>query len=505
MLGRKRDIIFLVVLQLVLGLAYLETVPRIYVDEVWDSSLGYNLANTGSLKHPFIEGFGGVDIHFVQSRVVLPLVCAAIFKVAGYSIMASRVGSVLFGVLAVVSLYAVMRRWFGEKQGFFIGLATILHPWFFEVSRRARPEIYYIGLGLVVLWLMTVFFDSGSRRAAFFAGVFAGLSSLAHPNGLILVFAISCAVIVWQKGKLLKRLIPWAAVGFTMTILPYVIYVFWALQDPRISFTEQMQISMLYKSLLHREIIRWRTFLQWPKGVPLIIIMLVSWILAWYRSSAADKALAAIIALFALTLPFATVSPAARYLAAITPFFSALMVRLIWRVAAGKDVIWQNWYKFRFAISVGTVVIYLSTCITFIGLMFYCLRGADFAKVINRIASVVGPDSRVFGNPIFWVGHDRYRYGPYLITYEDLFLTDAINIVRKHRFDYAVRTAWFGAPPVGIAQPPRSMPAFRDDSIDDWVCRKFGTKVNEFRDPYYGPIEIYKLNWDSYYKIRRAR
>jgi hypothetical protein len=106
---------------------------------------------------------------------------------------------------------------------------------------------------------------------------------------------------------------------------------------------------------------------------------------------------------FALfTLTFATISPAARYLVAITPFFSALMVRLIWRVAADKDVIWQNWYKFRFAISVGTAVIYLSTCITFIGLMFYCLREADF------------------------------------------------------------------------------------------------TKVDEFQDPYYGPIEIYKLNWDSY-------
>jgi hypothetical protein len=32
------------------------------------------------------------------------------------------------------------------------------------------------------------------------------------------------------------------------------------------------------------------------------------------------------------------------------------------------------------------------------------------------------------------------------------------------------------------------------------VCRKFGTKVDEFYDPYYGPIEIYKLHWDDYSK-----
>jgi hypothetical protein len=505
MLGWKRDIIFLVVLQLVLGLAYLGTVPRIYVDEVWDSSLGYNLAYQGTLKHPFIEGFGGMHIHFIQSRVVLPLVNAAIFKMVDYSIATSRIGSVLFGALAVVSIYAVMCRWFGEKQAFWIGLATIIHPWFFEVSRRARPEMYYTALALVFLWILLVFFDSGSRRSAFFAGVFAGLSGLTHPTGLIMVFVISCVIIVWQRGKLLGRLIPWAAVGFAITVLPYVIYVFWAIRDPQVSFTEQMQIGMLHKSLLRGEISRWKSFLQWPEGTPLATIMLVSWILAWYRSSAADKMLATITALFVLILPFATVSTAARYLVVITPFFCALVVRLIWRVIEGKGVIWQNWYKFRFAISVGMAVVYLSTCITFIGLMFYCLRGADFTKVVNRVALVVGPNSRVYGDPIFWVGHNQYKYGPYLITYEDIFLKDAIKIVRKRAFDYAVRTAWLMAPPEGFGQPPNVMPPFREDCLGDWVCRKFGTKMDEFYDPYYGPIEIYKLNWGDYSKIRRGK
>jgi 4-amino-4-deoxy-L-arabinose transferase-like glycosyltransferase len=156
MLGRKGYIFVLVVLQTILGLACLEGVPRIYVDEAWDSALGYNLARTGALKHPFIEGFGGMNVHFVQNRVVLPLVCAAIYKVAGYSVLTSRLASVIFAILAVVSLYTVMQRWFGEKQALWIGLATIINPWFFEVSRRVRPEIYYTALGLVFLWLIVL-------------------------------------------------------------------------------------------------------------------------------------------------------------------------------------------------------------------------------------------------------------------------------------------------------------------------------------------------------------
>jgi hypothetical protein len=497
MFGWKRDIALLVLLQLILGLVYLARIPRIYVDEVWDSSLGYNLANTGSLKHPFVEGLGGMDIHYLPPQVFLPLVCAAIFKVAPYSIATSRIGSVLFGALAVVSIYAVMRRWFGEKQAFWAGFATIINPWFFEASRRARPEIYYTALALVFLWLMVVFFDSGSRRSAFFAGASAGLSFLTHPNGLIIAFSIGCALIVWQRGRLLGRLIPWVTMGFTITILPYIIYVFWAIRNPQVSFTEQMQLNMLRTLPLYSEIFRWKRFLQLPKGAPLAIIMFASWIVAWYRSSAADKTLTTIIVMFALILPFATVSSTARYFVAIVPFFSALVVRLIWRVMAGEGLIWQNRYKFRFVISMGIVVIYLSTCITFIGLMFYYLRGADFTKVINRVASVVGPEGRVYGDPIFWVGHDRYQYGPRLITYKNMFSADVIKMVRKHRFDYAVRTAWLVSPPRGIAQPPFSMPDFRDDCFDDWVCRIFGTKIDKFYDPYYGPIEIYKLNWDK--------
>ena len=260
---------------------------------------------------------------------------------------------------------------------------------------------------------------------------------------------------------------------------------------------EQMQIGNLHRFLLYGEIIRWKSFLQWPKGVPLVAVMLISWIVAWYRSSAAEKTIATIIALFVLILPFATVNWTRRYLVVVTPFFSAAMVRLFWRIIIDKSVIWKDWYKFRFAISVGAAVIYLLTCITFIGLMFYCLRGADFTRVINRVASVVGPDSRVYGDPLLWVGHDQYQYGPYLITYEDILLKDAIKMIRKHNFDYAVRGAWLLSPPTGFAQPPLSMPDFRDDCLDDWVCRIFGTKIDEFYDPYYGPIEIYRLDWDK--------
>jgi 4-amino-4-deoxy-L-arabinose transferase-like glycosyltransferase len=499
MAGCKRDIAVLIVLQVVLGLAYLSSIPRLFTDEAWDSSVGYNLAHKGTLSHPFIEGFGGMHINFVQNRVVLPFVCAAIFKVAGYGVLTSRIGSLIFSLLAVVGLYAVTRRWFGEKQAFWIVLATIINPWFFEVSRRARPEIYYTALALVFLWLMVVFFDSGSRRTAFFAGVFAGLSTLTHPNGVIIVFSISLAMVIWNRNKSIGRLILWASVGFSIVILLYIVYVLWAIQDPQVSFIKQMQASMLQRPFLRSEIIRWRVFLRWPKGAPLAAVMLTAWLAAWYCSSSAEKILATIILLFAFLLSFASVNPTGRYLTAIVPFFSALIVRLIWRIING-NVILQNWRKTRFAIGLCTGFVYLLMCIVGIMLLFYYFLGADFNKVIQRVASVVEPDSRVYGDPVLWFGQDHYQYGPWLYISENEPITvrEAINWASKYRFDYAVRVT---SPPTGIRLPPKSMPDFRVDNLCDQICRIFGTKIDEFYDPYYGPVEIYKLNWE----IRRER
>ena len=500
MFGCKRDITILIVLQMILGLAFLVSIPRIYVDEAWDSALGYNLAFKGSLSHPFIEGFGGMDVHFVQNRVVLPLFCAAIFKVTGYSILTSRVGSLMFSLLAVLSLYAVMRRWFGEKQAFWICLATIINPWFFEVSRRARPEIYYTALALVFLWLMLLYLDSGSRRTAFFAGVLAGLSSLTHPNGVIIVFSISVAVVIWSRDKSIGRLILWAVIGLLLVILPYIIYVLWAIQDPRVSFIEQMAPSILQKSFLRSEVVRWKGFLQLPKGAPLAVVMFFSWIFAWHRSSVADKITATIILLFALLLPFTTVNPTARYLVAVVPFVIALIIRLIWRTVTGSDVIVQKYRKTRFVISMCAAVVYLSICISAVALLFYRFLGADPYKVIDRAALVIEPNSRVYGDPMFWFGHKHYQYGPwpYIPPNEPVTVREAITRISKYRFDYAVRTAWGNTIPIGIQMPPRSMPDFRNNKLGDHLCRIFGTKIDEFYDPYYGPIEIYKLDWDSY-------
>lgn len=493
----KRDIIILIVLQLALGLIYIKTVPRFYHDEAWEASLGHSLAYEGRLRHGIIEGWGGMHIHFVQNQVVLPWVCAAIYRLAGFGVTTSRIGSVVMSVIAIISFYGVMRRWFGPRQAILMGFATILHPWFFEVSRRVRPEIYYIALALTALWCLLYSLDSGNSRTVFFAGMLAGLSALAHPTGLILSFSIFGAVGIWLNARITRRMILWAVVGFIMTILPYVLYVLWCVQDPRVSFIEQILGGPPQRSILTGEIIRWRHFLQWPRGAPLAVILIVSWLLAWYRSTPGDKILATTIGIFSITLPFATVNTTSRYLVAISPLFCALLVRFVWRSMAARVARPALWMNYRFITGICIAGVYVVMSCAAISIMFYRLHKADLYKLLDRIASVVNRQDRVYGEMIFWMERDRYRYGPFPTEIRDGTWKQDVEMVIKHRFDYAVRTAWLWGSSHGVASPPANMPAFRPSYTLDQVCSQFGTKIDEFRDPYFGPVEIYKLNWDD--------
>jgi hypothetical protein len=257
-----------------------------------------------------------------------------------------------------------------------------------------------------------------------------------------------------------------------------------------------MQTCTWQRMFLRGEMIRWKHFLQLPKGILLAIVLFASWTVAWFRSSAKEKYLANVIGLFVLVLPLASVNKTPRYLAATVPFFSALVVRLVWRIMADRSAVGKVW-QCRLGVGLSVAMVYFSMCVGGVALMFYCLRGADFGKVIDRVASVVGPEGRVYGDPIFWVGHGRYRYGPYPISFRGVPLDEGLEAIRRHDFDYAIRTIWLVGPPEGIAQLPRSMPEFRKNRLCDHVCRLFGTKVDEFYDPHYGPIEIYELDWDK--------
>ncbi len=496
---RFKHLLILISVQLLLGVFYLGSVPRFYGDEAWDASLGYELAKTGVLRHPFIHNFGGMEVHFVQPRIVLPIICAGIFKVTGYSIAISRLPSLLMGVLAVIALYYVAEQFFGNKQSFFICLAAIIHPWFWINSRRCRPEMYYMALALLFLWAVISYFRRDRAGRAFLAGILAALVSLTHPNGLIIIFAISISWIVWKEKPHLLKFTIWAFTGFIITILPYVIYVLWAVKNQQVSFLEQIGLSPIYSSVIGKEAVRWKSFLQLPLGIPIALVMFASWLLAWWKSIAEDKLAATIVTIYILALPLISVNQIPDYLVVTIPFFSILIVRLIYRLREFSCL--HDSKKLYYTVKIAIVLIYLISSLPFIFLMFYKQHDADFNRVVDKVAKVVGPKERVYADPVFWVGHDRYVYGPYRVG---VIMTDKdiLQWAYSQSFDYVIRTSWdYGRPPQGFGKIPNKMPDL-NDNFSGILCKRFGTKVYEFYNEQYGPVEIYKLDWSNAWKYR---
>ncbi|MHC4638680.1 MAG: ArnT family glycosyltransferase [Planctomycetota bacterium] len=476
-----------------MGLLRMASIPRVYVDEAWDSALGYNLATEGKLCHPFIDGFGGMNVQFVQNRLVLPFFCAGMFQFVDCTIWTSRFCSQIFAIFAVVGLYKAIYHWYSRKLAFFVVLAVIIHPWFFEVSRRVRPEIYYTAFAMIYFLFLILYFQSGSSLAAFLSGIIAGFSVLTHPAGILIILSISLAFAIWMRIRSIRKLVLLAGAGLLITILPYLIYVFWAVQNPEVNFWEQMQAGELHKWSVFWELGRWKRFFIHSQILPLAPVMIISWITAWYRSSRKDKVLATITLAFPLLLALVSVNRDERYLVAIVPFWSALIIRLISRIMTNEEFVCRKRPKIRFVACASIAVIYILTSLISISVIFFRLYDADFDRVINRIDSVVEPNSRVYGNPVFWFGDKRYTYGSYLISYKGISRRDAIQTVRSYKPNYAIRTVWQIGPPLGIDQVPAHMPEFREGWIIDIVCKTSGRKIYEFNDPYYGPIEIYEL------------
>ncbi len=496
--NRHKYLLLLCVIQFSLGIFYLGTVPRIHIDEVWDAALGYEFAKTGILRHPFIHNFGGMEIYFVQPRVILPIVCAGVFKIADYSIALSRLPSLLCGILAVIALYHIAERFFGNKQSFFICLATIIYPWFWVTSRRCRPEIYYTAFALVFLWLVTSYFRKDRKFTAFLAGIAAALASLTHPNGLLIVAAVSIAWLIWEEKTHLFKFILWALAGFILAILPYAVYAFWASGQPGVTFLKQMQLEYpsIYSSIIVKEIIRWRSFFQPPLGIPVALVMIAAWLSAWWKSTAEDKFAATVIAFYAIILPFFSVNALPIYLVAVIPFFSILIVRFIYRLH--DFACFDNSEKVYYVVKIAAILMFVIPSLSAITLMLYKQRGTNFSVIVNEVAKIVGPNKRVHADPVFWIGHDKYIYGPYLITYDTVTIKDALQWTYSQSFEYVIRTSWDGHyPQQGIGKVPDNIPSFRSHLVGDSLCKQFGTKVYNFYNKDYGPIEIYEINWPA--------
>ncbi|HEX9005780.1 MAG TPA: glycosyltransferase family 39 protein [Bacteroidota bacterium] len=152
----------------------------------------------------------------------------ALFQVlSGEFFRAGLILSVLSASASLLLLYSVIRKTFDGETALLVAIGTALNPAFFGLSYTAGTDMFYVMLGLSVLFLI-VHSASGRRWMLLGAGLLAGYTYLTRYNGIAVVVAASASilwlcdpVLPWRKriGSILLFL-----GGAAVTLIPFGLY-----------------------------------------------------------------------------------------------------------------------------------------------------------------------------------------------------------------------------------------------------------------------------------------
>ena len=223
MTPRRRWLVLggLLVLALVLRVAVVAATPD--YEPSWDArdydAHGVSLAHEGSYpgtifarldagevlvsptKPPVIgERTGGASAFRPPTY---PYLLGAVYAVSGDSWTAGRLANALLGVLAVLLIYLLARRLFGEAVGLTAAAIAAVAPSMVWLNAALMSEPLFLVLELGALLAALRFRDERRIGWALAAGVLCGLCALTRANGVMV--AVACIVGVAALGREERR------------------------------------------------------------------------------------------------------------------------------------------------------------------------------------------------------------------------------------------------------------------------------------------------------------
>ena len=124
-----------------------------------------------------------------------PYFLGAVYALSGDSITAGRLANVALGGLAVLFLYLIAKRIWGQRVGLLAAGLAALFPPLVLISRELLSEPLFIVLELgAVLCVLAFRRSGGALRWAMVAGILCGLATLTRDPGSVLIIPIALGV-----------------------------------------------------------------------------------------------------------------------------------------------------------------------------------------------------------------------------------------------------------------------------------------------------------------------
>src|SRR4030042_469856 len=184
---------------------------------------GYGFMARDFLRHDFVKGLSSALHPFYPFLIFLFSPDTAHVEITG------RFISLLFGTLAVIPLFYLVKKAIGQREAIFSALLYSFHSYLVTYSGMLLTEATYWGL----LVLSVYFFWTGLRKeklwSTMLSGFFLGLAYLTRPEGIgyVLVYLIWIIVDGGLKKGWFKKiaLIGVLILSVLIFVIPYVIYI----------------------------------------------------------------------------------------------------------------------------------------------------------------------------------------------------------------------------------------------------------------------------------------
>lgn len=227
---------------------------RPWCDEAWFASPAYNLLHHGNLATTVLDPHGyasaaelkGIDRFTYWIMPGYLIAQAGWYMILGFSLFSMRLLSIAWGVVALLSWFAIV-RWMTGNLGVAL-LATLLlgtEQQFIRSAGYGRMDMMCFALGLASLATYLLLRERWLLLALTVSASLATMAVLTHPNGLFSTLIVVGLVVWLDRRRITGELVFAAAVPVFLLTFMWGWYV---LQAPDL-FLAQMRIQGAFLNL----------------------------------------------------------------------------------------------------------------------------------------------------------------------------------------------------------------------------------------------------------------
>ena len=206
-------------------------------DEAWYANPAFNLSAGHSMGTTVLEA-AGTPLHGLERHTywVMPLYIvgqASVYELFGAGLLQTRLFSLGWGLILLVSWFVILRVLFRDRDGKYIALLGMfvmaIDSYLIAVGSTGRSDMMCAGLGSAALAVYLALRARSLFLALLLSDALVAASGMTHPNGILYLASLVLLVIYFDR-----RNIRWIHLGAAAA--PYLvgaaIWSAYILQDP---------------------------------------------------------------------------------------------------------------------------------------------------------------------------------------------------------------------------------------------------------------------------------